>query len=411
MVMKTEFAPAERMSRQEVEAQCRTVAALPFISDFLDAIPNMALVLNECRQIVFANRAFCDFVGAETVRELIGNRQGEVMKCIHADYLGKRPGEAVGCVRSDLTEGGCGTTLFCKTCGAVRSILNSQASNMLDIQECRMICGEDEQPLDLRVWSRPLALEGHRYTVFSVMDISDEKRRKALERIFFHDVLNTAGGVKGLADLLIGTGLSEEDIRDVASMIAESADQLIEEIAAQRMLMAAERGDLKVRVQPVESLELLCRVIRQFHSLSSVKGKELVVAEDAEHFDMVSDPVLLRRVLINLIKNALEAVADGGCVSLGSFIDGDCVCFTVHNDSVMPPEVQLQVFSRSFSTKGSGRGLGTYSIKLITERYLKGRASFVSAEGQGTCFTVAYPRRIEGESADGETIRINQDDS
>lgn len=409
MAMKTEFAPAERRSEEEIERQCMQVAGLPFVADFLNAIPNMALVLNDCRQIVFANQAFCDFVGAKTVLELIGSRQGEVLECIHSGYLGKRPGEAVGCIRADLTEGGCGTTLFCKTCGAVRSILNSQQLNALDIQECRMICGEDQQPLDLRVWSRPLEVNGTRFTVFSVMDISDEKRRKALERIFFHDVLNTAGGVKGLADLLIETGLPEEEIRDVASMISESADQLIEEINAQRMLSAAESGDLKLHVQPVESLELLYRVIRQFHSYKMAKDKPLQVDEAAEHFDLVSDPVLLRRVLINLVKNALEAVEVGDTVTLGSCRDGDSVCFTVHNQSVMAPEVQRQIFARSFTTKGSGRGLGTYSIKLITEKYLHGNVSFVSNEKEGTRFTVRYPRALESVSEDEETVRINEE--
>jgi signal transduction histidine kinase len=397
------------LSREEVEDQSRAICCLPFVRDFLDAVPNMALVLNECRQIVFANRAFREFVGAETPDELVGLRQGEVLDCIHAKYIGQRPGEAVGCIRADLTEGGCGTTLFCRTCGAVRAILNSQQLKRLDIQECRMLCGEEEQPLDLRVWSRPLDVNGVHYTVFSVMDISDEKRRKALERIFFHDVLNTAGGVKGLADLLIETGMSEMEIKDVACMISESADQLIEEISAQRMLSSAESGDLKVRAQPVESLEILYRVIRQFHSCSMAKDKDLLVAEAAVHFDLVSDPVLLRRVLINLVKNALEAVGDGATVTLGAYPDGDAVCFTVHNESVMPPEIQRQIFARSFSTKGSGRGLGTYSIKLITEKYLHGKVSFVSNEAEGTRFTLRYPQTIASASEDEESLRMNED--
>jgi signal transduction histidine kinase len=409
MPLPTEFAPAERLSHDAVEEQSRAICCLPFVRDFLDAVPNMALVLNECRQIVFANRTFRDFVGIKELQELVGCRQGEVMDCIHAKYIGQRPGEAVGCIRADLTEGGCGTTLFCRTCGAVRAILNSQQLKQLDIQECRMLCGENEQPLDLRVWSRPLEVNGENYTVFSVMDISDEKRRKALERIFFHDVLNTAGGVKGLADLLIETGMSEIEIKDVASMISESADQLIEEISAQRMLSAAESGDLKVRAQPIESLEVLYRVIRQFHSYSMARGKSLVVAESAVHFEFVSDPVLLRRVLINLVKNALVAVGEGAVVTLGSSVVDDSVCFTVHNESVMSSEIQRQIFARSFSTKGDGRGLGTYSIKLITEKYLHGKVSFVSNEVEGTRFTVRYPRVIESACEDEETLRMNED--
>jgi signal transduction histidine kinase len=58
----------------------------------------------------------------------------------------------------------------------------------------------------------------------------------------------------------------------------------------------------------------------------------------------------------------------------------------------MPERVQLQVFQRSFTTKGgTGRGLGTHSMKLIGERYLKGKVSFASREPDGTTFTLAVP--------------------
>ena len=398
MVMETAFAPAERASQEEVRRQYEKLAMLPFVRDFLDAVPNMSVVLNEHRQIVFANRAFAEFLGIKCPDELLGKSHGEAFKCLYAGVLGRRPGEAVGCVRARLTDGGCGTTLFCRTCGAVISIMNSQKTRTLDIQECRMVCGEEganETALDLRVWSRPIEVGGTVFTVFSVMDISNEKRRKVLERIFFHDVLNTASGVKGLADLLIETELTGMEIKDISSMISESSDQLIEEISAQRMLSAAESGELKVAAQEIHSLELLYRIIRQFHSHSVAKGKELIIDQTAEHFDFVSDPVLLRRVLINMVKNALEAIEEGATVTLSSHLDGDSVCFTVHDAAVISPETQLQIFSRSFSTKGSGRGLGTYSIKLISEKYLRGHVSFVSNEKEGTRFTVRYPRVIQ----------------
>ncbi|MCX6911436.1 MAG: ATP-binding protein [Verrucomicrobia bacterium] len=60
----------------------------------------------------------------------------------------------------------------------------------------------------------------------------------------------------------------------------------------------------------------------------------------------------------------------------------------------MPPSVQLQVFNRSFSTKGSGRGLGTYSVKLLTERYLKGKAGFTTSKEGGTTFFIILPKHL-----------------
>ena len=55
--------------------------------------------------------------------------------------------------------------------------------------------------LDLRVWTAPFEVEGRSFGLFMAQDISNEKRRGALERAFFHDVLNTAGAALGWATL------------------------------------------------------------------------------------------------------------------------------------------------------------------------------------------------------------------
>ena len=89
-----------------------------------------------------------------------------------------------------------------------------------------------------------------------------------------------------------------------------------------------------------------------------------------------------------MLKNALEATEKGGIV-FAKVIDSDKkVRFQVMNNLVMPKKVQLQIFQRSFSTKGSGRGVGTYSIKLLTENYLDGKVGFISTAAQGTVFFV-----------------------
>ena len=376
-MVHTDFAPAERAEPNEVERQFKMLSELPFVHEFLDSMPNMTLVLNKERQIVFANRTFCDFIG-------IGDNMEKL--------IASRPGEAIGCIRSATTEGGCGTTLFCQNCGAVLSIMNSQQKNALDVQECRMQCGEEADSIDLRVWSRPIEIKGERFTVFSVVDISNEKRRKVLERIFFHDVLNTAGGIKGLADLMANNNFSESKLQEFAGLLSESAEHLVDEIDAQRMLTAAEDGDLRIVPIELNSADLISRTIHHFQSMPCAENKVLSVCQKAETFSFKSDPVLIYRVLINLTKNALEAIEPEAKVTLCCHSDNEHIYFSVHNATVIPSEIQRQLFVRSFSTKGSGRGLGTYSIKLITERYLHGSVSFASNPEQGTLFTVCYPR-------------------
>jgi sensor histidine kinase regulating citrate/malate metabolism len=65
---------------------------------------------------------------------------------------------------------------------------------------------------------------------------------------------------------------------------------------------------------------------------------------------------------------------------------------------VIPEGIREQIFMRSFSTKGATRGLGTYSVKLLTEKYLKGKASFLSNTSEGTVFTIELDRKIQVQS-------------
>jgi len=93
-----------------------------------------------------------------------------------------------------------------------------------------------------------------------------------------------------------------------------------------------------------------------------------------------------------MIKNALEATQEGGVVTIDCESGGDRVLFQVHNDSAMPEKVQLQIFKRFFSTKNEpGHGIGTYSMKLLGERYLGGEVFFRSDEASGTTFTLCIP--------------------
>lgn len=121
------------------------------------------------------------------------------------------------------------------------------------------------------------------------------------------------------------------------------------------------------------------------------RGKTIHLAPDCPEVKLISDRALLHRILSNMIKNALEASLPGDQVSLGCQQHGRAVRFWVHNPGVIPPDAQLQIFQRSFSTRGPGRGLGTYSIRLLGEVYLGGEVSFKSSPGNGTTFEINLP--------------------
>jgi len=378
----TEFAPPERSSGEEISSDSRLLAESPGLTQTLDLTPGQAVILNEKRQIVYANQAFQKLVGKPPIENL----------------LGRRPGEVLDCAYSDRNAAGCGTTRFCSECGAMKAMLASQAGEAAQ-QGCEIL-QKNGDALDLKVWTTPLHLQGRRFTLFTLADQGADKRRRALERIFYHDVLNTAGGLFGYADLLSELIPTEEESGRYARSIFHLSEAIIEEIQAQKDLSAAESHELVPQMAPVDSLQVLQEVAASYQVHEVARGKKVLVSADSEPVTLNTDRTLLKRVLGNMTKNALEASAAGQVVTLSCGAEKDRAVFTVHNPKPMPRHVQLQVFKRSFSTKGAGRGLGTYSIKLLTENYLGGQASFTSAEGQGTTFRAVLPLSRDGATRD-----------
>jgi nitrogen-specific signal transduction histidine kinase len=372
LMMETHFAPAERADRVEVNNLFELLSGVPLLDEILCSVPDALLFLNEHRQIVFANRATFCFLGIEPT----------------PDVLGSRPGEALGCVHAAETAGGCGTTEFCQTCGAVQAILAAQKGGS-EVKECRIAIEGSFDAVDLKVSTVPFKYDGELFTICALQDISHEKRRRALERTFFHDVLNTAGGLQGYTDLLLESDPDEQP--EVATRVSEIARHLIEEIESQRSLMAAESDELSVDPKDLRSKEILEELAVAYRRHEVAAGKDLIVAAESENVTLQSDHALLLRVLGNMVKNALEASSAGETVTVGSKCEENQVEFWVHNPAFMPRNVQLQVFKRSFSTKGSGRGIGTYSIRLFVTRYLRGSVDFESSEESGTTFRVLLP--------------------
>jgi len=85
-----------------------------------------------------------------------------------------------------------------------------------------------------------------------------------------------------------------------------SAEQLVEEIAGQRALLEAEKGTLQLETKLVAIRDLLASVIKTYQGLAQTRGVELSLSEDFSPVTM-TDPVLLKRVVSNLVKNAIES--------------------------------------------------------------------------------------------------------
>lgn len=365
------FAPVGRADEQLLQLEFTMAKGSELIKALLDAMPDFLLVLNEQRQIVAVNQRLLVAFGVGQPEQL----------------LGMRPGEALGCMHVPDGPDGCGTARNCSVCGAVLAILASQESGLPQQRECRLALGSNGcQALDLDVLATPITLQGHHFTVLALRDISDEKRRYVMERVFFHDILNNAGGIRGLAALLAeGSGPVEVE-QEYKELMLGLADNMIEEIKHQRSLMEAEQGTYEPRLSAVNLRELLQDIRQLYLNHDRVGGREISI-DQAPDCTFTTDRTLLRRIVGNMVLNALEACKIGDVVELWGHCQSGRVRISVTNPGEMPLEVQLQLFKRSFSTKQQeGRGLGTYSMKLFGERYLGGVVNFVSNNGMTTFF-------------------------
>jgi CheY-like chemotaxis protein/nitrogen-specific signal transduction histidine kinase len=371
-MLDTQYASSRRETLETVILQLESISHKHIFKSIIDNMPHMFMILNDCRQIVFANARVTD-----------------VLKCEFTNIQGLRPGEAFGCANADKFSGGCGTSLFCKYCDAVKSIVNA-TNNITSIEECRVTTAQG-MALNLRVWAFPLPVIDKRFVAFICDDISDEKRRQSLERIFFHDVLNTVGGVKGAALMLKDTAKNSSPPTGISDKLINLTDRLIDEIKAQKEIFAAETNQLEPQHDAVNSGKIIQNIIDLYKNHSAGQGVKIKVLSGSSDFNFKSDAILLERVIGNMLKNALEATPCGQSVQIGCRQQGSKIFFEVHNPAYIPEDIQRQIFQRSFSTKGEGRGLGTYSMKILSNRYLKGDIFFTSTNGMGTVFTASYP--------------------
>jgi hypothetical protein len=373
MEEKTYFAPAVRSSDDEIIKENQAVSLLEQFAETFGAMTGIGAILNINRQIIYANNEFLEFLGLDSLEPVLGKRPGEVVSCIHAQE----------------EDGGCGTSRSCAFCGAVNAIMESQKTQKRSERETTIssVINGKLLSLELNVTSTPINLGGQVFYVLSLKDTSSEKKLLALERVFFHDLLNTAGGLNGLLTIL-KMGADPAESQELIRKSEEASQSIIDEIMSFRQLRAAEKGDIQVKVEEINSIEFIDTTIGRIASHQVGQDKQIVLDKNSVVIYFQSDRILLQRVLINLLKNAFESTPVNGTVTVGCEFIENRIRIWVRNSGVIPPDVQLQIFQRSFSTKGKGRGLGTYSIRLLTENYLKGRASFVSNDAVGTIFSV-----------------------
>ncbi len=369
----TLHASSEKLGQDELMKQVKLFADNHLLVQAYNSANALTIIVNQYRQVVLANEAFLKLVGLQS----------------SIDILGKRPGEVINCVHAQDHPGGCGTGESCRYCNAVNLILKSISSQSANSGEVIITCRDNniELPMNLMENVTPIDINDDVFYVISLIDISDTNRRKVFERIFFHDIINTSGGLKNLVSLLKDD--VPQDLKPEVEFVEETFSGLVDQILEQRRIIEAENNELDISFIELQSDEIMASVARLYKHHEVAFNRQIEVSNASRSFTFMSEPILLNRLLGNMVKNALEAVGETETVTIGckeAETGSEQLEFWVHNRGFIPRSIQLQIFQRSFSTKGPGRGIGTYSMKLLGEGFLKGTVGFTSNEIDGTTF-------------------------
>ncbi len=131
--------------------------------------------------------------------------------------------------------------------------------------------------------------------------------------------MNVAGGLRGMLQLLNMTSDPNEqkEQKEYIEDIEFASQSLIAMIQDQRELLSAERGDLVIQETPIESIAFLYHMMHQMKNHTVAQNKTIVLEKGTENIIFMSDMKLLSQVIINMLKNALEASVANDIITVG----------------------------------------------------------------------------------------------
>jgi len=230
-----------------------------------------------------------------------------------------------------------------------------------------------------------------------------------LAAVVAHEINNPLAGILTYSKLLkkrLGKE-PEPNAENVAMLdLMESESRRCGEIVKNLMTFGRPTS---VNMEPSDLNSVIDRCVRLVQHQLTLKNIELHLDLEKSLPAVRCDNGQIEQVLLALVMNAIDAVPNGGNLSLASRTSpgGGSVQLEVRDDGVgMPKEVIAKMFEPFFTTKerGRGLGLGLAISRNIVDRH-GGKIGVVSEPGRGTTFTISLP--LQPSSATPKTIPAN----
>lgn len=244
-------------------------------------------------------------------------------------------------------------------------------------------------------------IQGNLYFTGIMRDITEykemEDRLLASERLaaigntvnhIAHEIKNPLVVIGGFARQLLKASQLDEKGRKKLAIIAEEVERLEALMAEMRDFVRPPTSQKSLgQIDQVldETLEFFQEIFKEHHI-------EVRRVKEAPLPPVNFDPKQIRQVLINLFKNALEAMPRGGEITISSRVKGSDLEISVADTGEgMPPEVAANIFQPYYTTKEKGSGLGLAICQFIVKEQHGGCLEAASTPGKGSTFTIRLP--------------------
>jgi signal transduction histidine kinase len=246
-----------------------------------------------------------------------------------------------------------------------------------------------------------------------------------------HELRTPLTTIKALTRLLMRGELAEDKRREYLETISVECDRQIDLVLNLLDLSRIEGGVFRLAVERVDVAEVVRSCVKAETRAAERRGHKLEIETLDETQPACADPKALRRVLSNLIENAIKYTPDGGTIKVSARNDGDAVSVSVTDNGRGIPAEDLPVLFDKFhrgrpaphseamrnateyaefleDADVSGLGLGLYLGKNVMER-MKGSISVESEVGRGSTFTLHLPAWNGTGCEDAELVMEEKD--
>ena len=276
------------------------------------------------------------------------------------------------------------------------------------------ILDTDQQIVSLDLQGRQVRYANTNCIQWTGRDISArkeaEKMRQDLVNMLVHDLRGPVGNLINVIEMLpvlIDSASESPAFQNILEMAHRSGQEVRDLIDSMLDVGLLEQGEIPLQHNPIILDDLIEAVYEQVEPRASAKETELIFDPLPETPIMWVDSSMIRRVLINLIDNAIKYTPNEGLVTLTTTYADHVIQFTISdNGPGISKTDQVHIFNKfsrvaQTAKKTSGVGLGLAFCKLAVEAH-GGQISVESAgiSGQGSTFHLSIPIGIEPELED-----------